>query len=1063
MSSGTQHKRVSLTSVIQSEAVFSRFGSNFLEPEVPAAIPNSGNKPAKTAKSIRIKLELFESDSNKYPEFNYSRLLYLEKVSTNWQAPAKIILLKSSDILQKKAKKLKQVSTCNGPSSDPFADNDDDVARIVKELEAKYGNSYATGRGKSKKDEYRDIGMGYDESDSFIDNTEAYDEVIPEETETQEGGFFINRGIVTLKTNKKSYTTRTDAIIKMPERSRKRIVSSESSSSSSSDEDDDENDNNNDVEGEDEGEEEESDSEDDEESDSEDDDSDSESLDDEDSAATVKSSSKYKDNQPTKRSKVIVTGKPKPSSSSSFGSKKLPKKPTVTSSSSNSPRPIVIDNSDTDERNGQMPGPIQTQAQAQAQALKKVVKTTTVKDMLKAKRDSFLKSQSSPAAVKSLVNGELKCISTDVESSSSNSDSDSATEQGSADRQAAKQAKEGSESECFQKFEALRNKINPNFQDLRSADTLLPASLDTETLAAVNSFKDEVRSRDMCGKKFSLDDKLTPLLLKVYEAVLCTDRNERNMVFSHIEYQLQLPKYYILRKGKAVRAKEEKNKTRKSLDKLRQAVAVVMPKAIANYEMELRNFAEQGSVKRFIFISKRLHILLFSRAADVNSEQPPKMPRKKFQWTSELRQLLYDVYQARWTSYAVLAKRKDSLEEFINGYLKVKVVDLWPSGWMRYDELQREISRHKNASRKPKEKAKASTAVASSIKPAPALEQLPQASSIYPKPVEEPRSRGNSDTDSATSASSNSLKRKLQDQAKATGKPPKKKVAKQVPQQSQQLSPQPQFQLTPTATAAVSVPAINNNHLPPHLDTLLSMPSTSAQAAALNAVAIASASSVLDLAAPNRKVGKPASPQSSYIKVISPAALAPNGTPRQSPIGGQTKVIVGARPPAHVINLDDYQCPSEILQTSKQLAATSVITSTSKAAQTTPVTNVSRDSSSESDGVEFVGVYPAWKPTQNALPKPKVKQQKKTLGATGSIGFSNKNMYVYNNNSRGGSLGGAMYDLTSESQLIKAMSDLKALEKSMKWPTQSIFSPSTVKGGGGSSMGSPGTGSSSRQ
>ncbi|XP_017017665.1 yemanuclein [Drosophila kikkawai] len=997
MSRGTEHKRVSLTTVFQGETAFSRFGSNFLEPEVPAAIANSGNKPAKTAKSIRIKLELFESDSNKYPEFNYTRLLYLEK---------------------KKAKKLKQVSTCNGPGSDPFADNDDDVARIVKELEAKYGNSYATGRGKSKKDEYRDIGMGYDESDSFIDNTEAYDEIIPKETETQEGGFFINKGIVTLKSKQKSYTTRTDAIIKMPERSRKRVVCSESSSSSSSDEDDDENEDN---EGEDEGEgeEEESDSEETDESDSEEDDSDSESLEDEDSAATVKFTSKYKDNHhPSKRPKVIVTGKPKSSSSSSVDNKKLPKKPTVTSSSSNSPRPIVIDNSDTDERHGQIPGPIQSQAQAQAQALKKVVKTTTVKDMLKAKRDSFLKSQSSPSAVKSVGNGELKCISTDVESSSGSSDTDSATEQGKADRQAGKQAKEGPEN-------------------LRSADTLLPASLDPDILAAVNSLKDEVRSRDMCGSRFRLDDKLTPLLLRVYEAVLCTDRNERNMVFSHIEYQLQLPKYYILRKGKAVRAKEEKNKSRKSIEKLRQAVAMVMPKAIANYEMELRNFAEQG-------------------AADVNSELPPKMPRKKFQWTSELRQLLYDVYQARWTSYAVLAKRKDSLEEFINGYLKVKVVDLWPTGWMRYDELQREITRHKTASRKSKEKP-----IASSMKPADALEQLPQGSH-YPKTVEEPRSRGNSDTDSATSASSNSLKRKLQDQAKATCKPPKKKVAKQVPQQS----PQPQsFQLTPTATAAVSVPAaINNNHLPPHLDTLLSMPSTSAQAAVLNAAAVASASPVLDLASPNRKAAKAASPHSNFIKVISPAILAPNGTPRQSPIGGQAKVIVAARPSAHVINLDDYQCPSEILQTSKQLAATSVITSTSKAAQTTPVSRVSRDSSSESDGVEFVGIYPAWKPVQNALSKPKVKTQKKTLGASGNVGFSNKNMYVYNNSNSASGLGGAMYNLSHDSQIIKAMSDLKALENTIKWPTQSIFSPSSVKGGaGGGAMGSPGTGSSSRQ
>lgn len=64
------------------------------------------------------------------------------------------------------------------------------------------------------------------------------------------------------------------------------------------------------------------------------------------------------------------------------------------------------------------------------------------------------------------------------------------------------------------------------------------------------------------------------------------------MVFAHLEYQLQLPKYFILRKAKALRAKEEKNKTTNALERLRKAVAEVMPKAIANYEIELHKFAE---------------------------------------------------------------------------------------------------------------------------------------------------------------------------------------------------------------------------------------------------------------------------------------------------------------------------------------------------------------------------------------------------------------------------------------------------------------------------------------
>lgn len=53
-------------------------------------------------------------------------------------------------------------------------DNDEDVARIAKELERKYGNAYSGSdqaiRGFTN--EYNK-GSGYDENDTFIDNSEA--------------------------------------------------------------------------------------------------------------------------------------------------------------------------------------------------------------------------------------------------------------------------------------------------------------------------------------------------------------------------------------------------------------------------------------------------------------------------------------------------------------------------------------------------------------------------------------------------------------------------------------------------------------------------------------------------------------------------------------------------------------------------------------------------------------------------------------------------------------------------------------------------------------------------
>nr|XP_020643479.1 ubinuclein-2 isoform X2 [Pogona vitticeps] len=81
-------------------------------------------------------------------------------------------------------------------TEDPFNDEERDrqeVERLAKEFETKYGGKSHKHR-KDRLQDLIDIGYGYDETDPFIDNSEAYDELVPASLTTKYGGFYINTG-----------------------------------------------------------------------------------------------------------------------------------------------------------------------------------------------------------------------------------------------------------------------------------------------------------------------------------------------------------------------------------------------------------------------------------------------------------------------------------------------------------------------------------------------------------------------------------------------------------------------------------------------------------------------------------------------------------------------------------------------------------------------------------------------------------------------------------------------------------------------------------------------------
>ncbi|XP_050442472.1 ubinuclein-2 [Adelges cooleyi] len=122
--------------------------------------------------TIRIHADLFEPTESRYPVFNYQKLLLEEK---------------------RRRRRDQQ--------SNSFEENDDLVKNIADHFEQKYASNNVKKKKKKKTAfyNYSELAAGYDENDSFIDNTELFDEVMPEEVETEHGGYYVNTGSLEFK------------------------------------------------------------------------------------------------------------------------------------------------------------------------------------------------------------------------------------------------------------------------------------------------------------------------------------------------------------------------------------------------------------------------------------------------------------------------------------------------------------------------------------------------------------------------------------------------------------------------------------------------------------------------------------------------------------------------------------------------------------------------------------------------------------------------------------------------------------------------------------------------
>ncbi|XP_052863849.1 ubinuclein-2 [Anopheles cruzii] len=711
----------------------------------------SGRTTKKQSTSVRLELNLFEPTADSFPQFNFSNLIREE---------------------QKRMKKLqkKHNDEANGFLSDPELDND--VARVARELELKYGSgtTYAS-KGKQarpSKLDYCDRGAGYDEEDSFIDNSEAYDELIPQEIETVGGGFYINSGQLEFK--QLSNFERPDDVHRMP-KPKKRALSTTSESS------------------------------DDEPATS---DSKTKKPPDSNQNAAMDKHGPNKDQPLQQLQPSVVIEDDKLSSAAPTGTdgKIDDEKPRLNGhiskkqklNDANQPpkgsgmdlnvgemaKPvpgavIPIETSEKDGTDGTKcvkvaasnatpVGGVQMAKKEEATpgdvaGSAKVVKTTTVKDMLRAKRDSLRKMEQEK---KGRSSGSSRVSSSEAEEDGDGgvdeeddeddeNDEDDDEEEEDEDGQTVSDGSEKNSNESVSEVDigsetdgssresvsekdgeekgmaacpasvittvssvatttvtAATNGTVEQQNERKRKECKLPEDLHEQLRRDVEALKELARthSANGGGKLNYFDSKVADLLLQIDAGARSSSapnaNGTRNAIFRHLEAHLSISRQSLQLKMKKIRLRRLESRSKAALGRLEGTINDMLPGILAKYELDCLKVQEMRAAQA-ASASVIINSSNGSGAAMANGEKgdhhPAQLrnPKKRFPWNERTRDLLWELYTNRLECFALQRPRNETEEEHVADYMRTKIVPLWPKGWIRYEDLQKELDRRKKA------------------------------------------------------------------------------------------------------------------------------------------------------------------------------------------------------------------------------------------------------------------------------------------------------------------------------------------------------------------------------
>ncbi|XP_041033702.1 ubinuclein-2-like isoform X2 [Carcharodon carcharias] len=229
----------------------------------------------------------------------------------------------------------------------------------------------------------------------------------------------------------------------------------------------------------------------------------------------------------------------------------------------------------------------------------------------------------------------------------------------------------------------------------------LPAQLekrihDLKALCAVHSNNETYASKvpEGEGKKKFFTPDINTILLDIELQMQELNVTLRSGVYGFLASFLPCSKDTLMKRLKKLHLNEQDERLRDPTQKLKEAVANVMPAQLIKYQEELQAHTQARFAKMASEEDRDKNA-----SEEEDDDKPGRRvmgPRKKFLWNDYVRDLLCNLVKIKLGCYELEQNKSQSAEDYLKAFMETEVKPIWPKGWMQARMLLKESKRVHN-------------------------------------------------------------------------------------------------------------------------------------------------------------------------------------------------------------------------------------------------------------------------------------------------------------------------------------------------------------------------------